>query len=388
MSVQVQVSRRQLLAGGLFLGPWACARAAEPASNDRLVVNTWVSEPMCYFNYPHCNSFMSDTGLPVIARLSKDGRRVSLEEWDFKADRYSALTESSSSDMYWDVSKAEPALFILKDRHRITRIGRSQKEEVLQILRPPPSFQANQMLSVSTDGARVLYALAELGSAHDSLDVVYSEWSNGRAAELFRANFNANHHQYSPYDPDWVGICHEGNIAATHDRVWAWHRNKDSEEPSLLWSEKGDSFGYLIAGHERWMVNALSVLVVGYNTPGGAPAGLYKIDPVKRAARMISPSDKDLHCNISYDGEWAVVDTNEPSSSRFEPDGRRVTHIVLVRMSDGKRFQIARSHMKEHPWHAHPHFFPDGRHIVFNDFEHEGAGSPSRTVIVEIVEPS
>jgi hypothetical protein len=37
-----------------------------------------------------------------------------------------------------------------------------------------------------------------------------------------------------------------------------------------------------------------------------------------------------------------------------------------------------------HPWHPHPHFSHDGKYIIYNDFEHGGAGTPSRTVLINL----
>ena len=126
--------------------------------------------------------------------------------------------------------------------------------------------------------------------------------------------------------------------------------------------------------------------MVAYGVSPAGPRGLYEVFADDRPARLISPGERDYHCDVSRDGRWAVVDTTGPHDAPgcgWE-NALDICDILIVDMKTGRREFLARSRQyKFHPRHPHPVFSPDGSTIFYN--EAESGGDHNR--IMEVLNP-
>lgn len=389
--------RRSLFALLAALFPGMSLAAAGPSAVEAVLsptpptnsaaVRHWVSPPNCYFAYPHTNSFLPGSNLPVIARI--DGTHIELCEWNFQTGATRKIYRTAAGNMYWDIARNEGGLYLVEGRKFITRVGTGQNPTPNRLsLSSPPGQKLQGMLSVSADGKRVVYArecFASDGKSIQSASFDELALGTGISTPLCDMPFSADHMQYCPHDESWIGFAHEGNDNLSHDRVWGLH-HVPGAKPEPLWNEIAANGKPLIVGHERWAFHTTGALVVAYPDKLGHPCGLYFIDVPALDVRLVSASSYDWHCNISQDGQWAVVDTSPPHGRRQEDDGKIISDVVLVHIASGQRQWIARSHPSPmgHPWHPHPHFSPDGRYVLYNDFAFDGAGNPGRVVAVEL----
>ena len=389
------------LAGASLLGCLPVGRALAAANRteallpDAMPLNSpkgrvWVSPPNCYFTYPHCNGFLPG-GNPVIGHIGDDNHTLTYLEWDFRAGDTRPIYQTTAADMYWDIAARSGDLATIKNRREIVVVPTqgSPKSETIARFNATPSARIEDLLSITAAGDKVLYAIGK--SDNDPQHVYAAEFfevnrHTGVATSILAVPFNADHPQYCPHDESWIGFAHEGDTRASHDRIWALrHQGKGNAQPIRLWDETLADKGVGLVGHERWAFHTSGALAVAYPESDGRPRGLYFVDATSRHAVLVSASDYDLHCNISRDGKWAVVDTKHPPHRAQEADGRSISDIVLVNMSTGKRQWLARSHLHQfHPWHPHPHFSPDAKYVIYNDYQRNGAGTPSFVVITEV----
>jgi len=368
-----------------------CKASASPfdRSLSPLVKQSWISPPDCYFTYPHMNGFIPGTNKIVIANYG--ARRLTFLEWDFASGATRTLFDEARGATLWsDIADATGQMVVVKDRYKIYVLS-TQGEPSPKVVYEAQSDEqiASRMVAFRPDGKALLFTTQKRGFTGTPTDTMHElDLATGALSPILSVTMLADHFQYSPFDPNWVGFC-DGAATAVPDRVWGYHRTAGGA-PQVLWDQKGKT-GMLNVGHERWTFHKNGVLVCAYAGSPGNPRGLYMIDPEKRAASLISESYCDLHCNIDRTGTWAVVDTSTswhlpgaPRSGGVEPDGRIISDIVLVNMATGKRYFVARSHRQDHPFHCHPHISPDGRYIVYNEWQQGGAGTPSRAIVAQI----
>ncbi len=363
---------------------------ASPAAS-RMARKTWQSPPNCYFAYPHNNGFIPATGNPVIAQ--RGDKYVTLLEWDFRAGTSRPILHTAIGNMYYDIAEATGDLFLIDGRQRIISVptmGHRGNPREFKI-HHESAERMEDLLSVSRDGMRVLYALAktEVGRKEvRAARVMELDVRTGAVSLVCDMPFDADHQQYCPHDESWVGFAHEGDISGSLDRVWGLHRGIPDGVARPLWHEKAAGSGVLLAGHERWAFHQTGALVVAYPESTGRPRGLYFVDPVAGVTSLVSASNYDWHCNISRSGKWAVVDTKTPKTRPREADGRRISEIVLVDMKTGQREWLVRSHPDAgHPWHPHPHFTPDEKYVLYNDLANLDSTSRLRTVAAIRISP-
>ena len=386
-SMASAATRERLRAETLLPAPEYTLASAEAAGS--VAGQRWIAPADTYFTYPHNNGFLAGSHRPVVAQ--REGHAVTYSEWDFPTGHLRLIARTGVKNMYYDIAEKTGRLFFTDDGKQIAFIDTSESGGALRTVEPPlESTQIVEgLLSVNHAGDKLLYAVDRVGAGKAVQTARFFELSveKGLSEPVVAEPFFADHQQYCPHDERWVGFAREGDISKTLDRVWGLHRVASEGQPKRLWDEKGD-VGDLIVGHERWAFHRAGALVVAFPASRGRPRGLYFVDAVAGHTALISASDYDWHCNVSRDGRWAVVDTTVAHGAKLEPDGRTISDIVLVDMQHGRRFWLARSHAAlHHPWHPHPHFTPDGRYIIYNDYQHDGAGSPGRVVVVQVNYP-
>jgi hypothetical protein len=81
------------------------------------------------------------------------------------------------------------------------------------------------------------------------------------------------------------------------------------------------------------------------------------------------PTTTCTACNISRDGDYAVVDTQGGA-------------IVVISMTgQAAPRELARTRVAPHPRHPHPHFTPNGSQIIFTD---TNASNQTRVAMVAV----
>lgn len=350
-------------------------------------VRTWVSPPNCYFAYPHSNGFLTNSGNPVVGQ--RGGKQVRLHEWDFRSGAMRPILTTSITDMYWDISEQDDRLFLIRQKREIVSINAASKDRKQDYaVHYSSDHDLESLISVSRKARKILYAFERPNGEVRDGKVAYIcelDIASGRSTELCQLPFDADHQHYCPHDESWIGFSHEGDVDKLLDRVWGLNRADPRGKCEQLWNQKIGT-EILFCGHERWAYHTTGALVVAYRHSPGRPRGLYFVDPVQKANVLISASDYDWHCNLDRRGRFAVVDTLPPAQKLREDDGRLISDIVVIDMKTGARHWVARSHADPHghPYHPHPHFTPDGKCVVFNDFGHDGFGRASRVVVVEL----
>ena len=329
----------------------------------------------CYLAYPHTNGFMQD-GRLVVGRVRPGF--VDLEVLDphtrnlvpLKSFPEEELQESEKF-LWFDVAldddrvavcagnwvyclnPSKTGLGVVKYRHRNQF--------------PPPG---GQLPSIRRDGLSILFECRE--SRRYRMNRLDLDSDQVRCVVEFE--WLANHFQYSPFDPGWIGVAHEGATETVNDRVWAVHSG-EAALGKCLFDQTGSG---LYLGHERWCFDRLSCLVVAYGESPGGPRGVYECFPRSGEMHLVSEGDRDWHVNVSVDGRWVVVDTTGPSdrAGRGWQDAGQVSDILVICRRSGERRFLARvGRAKCHPRHPHPAFSRDGSWIYFNDADPIGKGN-------------
>jgi hypothetical protein len=251
--------------------------------------------------------------------------------------------------VYYDIAESR-RLLAVSDTSSLWTVDLAQTTPTIRKLYTPPAGQSlDDLVSIRSDASTILAAFRPTGANHPTT-VVRIRVSDGAATTLFTKYFRANHLQYSPNNSAWFGFARDqGN----RDRVWGWHQTI-APVGKLLWNQKSATGGDLLVGHEVWCRHDLSLLVVAYPASPGMPRGLYQVRP-DGTSRVVRASDNYVHCNVSRDGRFAVVDTTTGG-------------IVVIDMAgQTPPRELADTRIAPHPRHPHPHFTPDGTKIIYND---------------------
>lgn len=368
-------------------------RLAGPATPPAgLIKQRWISPPDCYFAYPHKNGFVPNTAEIIITACSNE--RLVFQAWDYRNGAIRELINvSRGGDGLWsDVAEATGQMTLVRDRYKIVVLNATGDPEPRVVYTAPSDKQiGSRFASFRPDGKTILFATrARVADSDHPLDTLCEvDAESGEVSELAALPISTDHYHYCPFDPRWVAFCHNEAIEKT-DRIWGMNRSAGIA-PTSLWDQQTPS-GSLHVGHERWAFHRAGAYAIAYPGSPGRPQGLYFVDAATKSASIVSEAECFLHCNVDHAGRWAVVDTanmayrplGQKTGLRQEADGRSIADVVLVNVITGKQYWVARSHMKNHPWHAHPHLSPDARYIVYNDYQADGAGTPSHTVVLEI----
>jgi hypothetical protein len=347
-----------LAAGAILLIP------ANPATAAATYLSTF--DQQRYYTYPHQNGFFDGGRQVVLGQMGSAGR-ASLWVHDIPAGTSRKIADfvlpGTRNHVYYDVAENRPVL-AASDITALWTVDLAQAVPMLRKLyTPPPGNSLDDIVSINADASTILAAYRPSGANYPTT-VVRVGAGDGRATLLFTKNFRANHLQYSPNDPSWFGFARDqGNI----NRVWGCHPIA-APQGKLLWNQKSPTGGDLRVGHEVWCRHDLSLVVVAYQSSPGTPPGLYQVWPDGRS-RLVQAADNYVHCNISRDGRYAVVDTTTGG-------------VVLVDMA-GKASprELADTRIAPHPRHPHPRFTPDGSQIIFTD---TNASNQTRVAMVAV----
>lgn len=324
-----------------------------------------------YHTYPHCEGFADAGGSVVLGQIEeshvslwlldlRDGKERCVARFHRPADARS-LNETA---VWFDVA-AKDNLLVAVAEGAAWRIDLDSRAAPRLLWRPPAGTKIDPLPSVTSDGHQALFHFAH-GGVHSA--VIIDLAAN---TERWLPNFawHANHFHFSPCDPEWIVFCHEGDCRTISDRLWAWHPRHAPIGRCLFDQHAAGPGRFLQMGHERACWHAPSLLVPAFGHSPVSGAGLYEVFFDQRPPRFVGPSDRDWHCNVSRDGQWAVVDTTGPHDvpGKGWEQAADISDIMLVHVESGRRDFLARSHQRMHPWHPHPSFSPDGRHILYGE---------------------
>lgn len=336
-----------------------------------------------YLTYPHSNGFAAGGRLLVLGQ--QEGNHVSFWAVDVTTGserlvgRHPVTTQPQKL-VWFDIAVETDELALVAENTLWLHDLRAESQPRL-LYKSPTGMRLDMHCGISRDGHRVIVAEQAWngGSAPERSRAVYIDTHSGHSTILFEKPWWMDHMHFCGHDENWIGFSHEGPTHLIPDRVWAWHA-VHAPEGRCCFDQRSDApEQFLYVGHERWAMHATSALAVAYGFTAAGPTGLYKVYPDARPARLISASNRDLHCNISPDGRFAVVDTTGPHDAPgkgWENSDGKVSDIVLVDMSTGRRTFLARSRIgKSHPCHPHPVFSPDGNWLYYNEADESGAGN-------------
>lgn len=343
-----------------------------------------------YQTYPHSNGFADGGRSLVLGQM--EGDHVSL--WKIRLsdgeERQIARfkvdvdpTAPSLSQVWFDVAESINTLVAMAER-TVWLIALDSPDGPRELYRQPDGLTLNPLPSISPDGRRVLINAKRSDGMHGGLMI---DVGSGHTEFVVTHVWWANHFHFSPYDPNWIAYCHEGDTMLIPDRMWAWHAAHAPHGQPILDQHWNDLRRRLSIGHERACFHTGSLLTIAYGVSVGGPRGLYEVFFDRtRSPRLVSEGNRDWHCNVSRDGRWAVVDTTGPHDQPGKgwDEATDISDIVLVDMNTGERRAIARSHQVVHPWHPHPTFSPDGRCLVYNEGQGTRASCTGRVILLQM----
>lgn len=322
-----------------------------------------------YLTYPHSNGWMDGGAALILAR--RDKTTTSFVRHDIESGRATVLAEVSHARnetrcVYFDVAGGVLACLSELTLHTLDLRDKASKPKAIASL--PSGAVCCELCSVHPDGTRVL--------VHGLIDGRHRCWEfslrDGKHKELWSSAWYANHFNYLPHNPDWIGFSHEGPAHEIADRAWVMKAGSPETARCVFDLSHLPVEKRLNIGHELWAHHADTGLAVAYVGSKGRPRGLYQIFADGRPARLVSEGDRDWHTNISRDGRMAVVDTSAPLDRpeiEFSP-AEAGSDIVLVDLASGARRILARTlSTPHHPAHPHPVFSPDGNWVYFNQSE-------------------
>ena len=326
-----------------------------------------------YFTYPHSNGFLPD-GTCVLASPTSGAGNPGLDYIAFKPDTGAAarLTHSRDARPYYSI--AQNGLMLVSQRFGAAVVDLSAKDAAPRSILNDPEWTVAGDNDISPDGKRALLTRSHYKTPQDfRTDII--DIASGAIGPVIQPGWQMDHAHFSPYDPAWVSFC--DNRTEKLDRLWIWNAQAAPQGRHLFDQVRPDKTWFEI-GHERAMFDRPSLLVVVYGGHGTArPRGLYEVG-FDGAVRLVSESNRDLHCNISRDGRWAVVSLQ----GMYDPVALRplgtwlntglgygFSDVMLVNMRTGARRFLYRgtNATSGQPYEVQPTISPDGRWVLLKD---------------------
>ncbi len=346
------------------------AQATEPASD--LLRRVVRSPDNTYFTYPHSNGFLSDgrclLACPPTGNPSEGLELIAFDPATGSAER---RVHVRGTRMYYSISRNNNVLISKKEGADV--IDLKEKNPVTRRILAEQDWIVSADNDISPDGKFALLTRSHYSIPENyRTDVV--EIASERVRTILAPGWPMDHAHFSPYDPSWISLA--ANRKQEMERLWVWNAEKAPLGRSLFRQifPGGKKF---VAGHERAMFHKLALLFVAYGQSTAGPRGLYEVT-FEGLFRLVSESARDLHCNISRDGHWAVVSqqgTYSPEGARPTGDwlntglGYGFSDVIIVNMRSGVRQFLYRgtNATAGQPYEVHPAISPDGRWVLLKD---------------------
>jgi hypothetical protein len=346
-----------------------------------------------WFTYPHSNGFLADGRALVRGRF--DGSDTVLARCELASGREEELFRFPAQGpepvvRWYDISlRGDRLLTLVDDRVLIADLAGDGRLREAYRAQGEWRLHVSDIPAISADGRRtVLRETRQDGSPFGQTRFRELELDTGALSELFTTDQHLNHVHYCPADESWIGLSHEGPTDRIPDRVWAWHRRL-APQGRCLFAQASEVPGTpLCVGHERWLYHRPGALAVAYGVSPQGPRGIWEIAVDGRPPRLVSRGERDFHLNVDRAGTRVVIDTTGSLDcpGRGWDNNDRLSDILIADLGHGGRSWLARldasalrfpGHLR-HPFHPHPHFAPDGRAVVFNDY---ADGLPAVSVV-------
>jgi sialate O-acetylesterase len=323
-----------------------------------------LSGPDTYFTYTHENGFWRENGpgadwALVVASGAGGGGNLRLDRFDPAPPVPSTkpLLVTERMRIYYAVADEKGLVYYTRQTSPKGGPPAAIYEGNLRtganrlVYAAPAGWQISQSCNLDNAAAHVFARIYKMGDDTDN-KVLRIRVGDGAAETLVAPPFLADHVHCSPFDNDRVLYCK----SVYGDRMYAWHPRL-APQGGRMFSEKDARGRALFVGHERATFHGPGAITVAFRHSPGLPRGLYEAG-FDGSFRCVSESPEDWHCNISRDGRWAVVDTQEAGGD---------SRIVAINFTTGARHVLCHASSASHPWHPHPHISPDNRWVVFND---------------------
>jgi hypothetical protein len=377
--MEASMSRRAFLSTAT-LAVAACAVTRRPPSwgpgesTSPLVRRVVRSPSNSYYTYPHSNGFLPD-GKCVLAStaLAPGNPGLDFLSFDLGTGESSLITHLRDPRMYYAIDRKGVAA--VARQHGVFVVDMLRKNDPPRPLFEDPKWTVHSDCDISADGTKVLITLAR----HDPPPMIHRcdliDVASGQVETIMETTWTIDHAHFSPFDPSWIVMANaEPHTLA---RLWVWNRESAPNGRNLFEQARPDGKVFAI-GHERAMFNKRAVLVVAYGSNSSArPCGLYEVG-FDGMIRLVSESMRDLHCNVSGDGRWAVVSlqgTHDALMQRISgdwlegPSGYGWSDVMVVNLATGARQFLYRgtNSNKGQPYEVQPTISPDAKWVLLKD---------------------
>jgi hypothetical protein len=252
------ISRRRFLgqaavfAAGMAL-PSFVRGAAAPVDSPKLVEKVVAGPPSSYFTYTHLNAFLPDGCTHVVARGENGG--VTFLEFNPVTETTRQLGSIVGADLYYSISEDGRTMAETDGKRLLAwTVGSSEAPRVL--FSDPEGEDgkwAMHVSDISPDGSSIVAMRNHRGSPYKTLpdgravqyQLLKHDLGANSTAICMEADWWINHVHFSPFDPQWVSIAHEGDADKISDRLWGWNAREASEGRVLFKQTGADGGGSL-----------------------------------------------------------------------------------------------------------------------------------------------
>lgn len=389
---ELRLTRRSVLASGsaavatatlashglIGLGLSVPARAREPAApsetSQRLIRRVVRSPENTYFTYPHSNGFLAD-GRAVLAaptQATKNSPGLEFFAFDPTSGQTEYLTYVRNTRMYYAI--ANNGLMLVSEREGAAVVDLNSRNAKPRQILHEMNWTTHGDNDISVDGKWALVTRTRnVAPRNYRTDLV--EIATGRIKTIMQPGWQMDHAHFSPFDPNWIAIA-ANRSNRDPQRMWVWHGDHAPRGRNIF-RQTPLSGKFFHVGHERAMFHKPAMLTIAYGTSTATPRGLYEVG-FDGTAKLISESNRDLHCNISRDGTWAVVSLQgrythrdmRPTADWHNSEGAYgINDVMIVAMTSGKRrFLYRGTHAAlGQPYEVQPSISPDQKWVLLKD---------------------
>lgn len=349
----------------------AVAATSEPSSP--LVKRVVRSPENTYYTYPHSNGFLPN-GACVLASPATNPGNPGLDyvSFDFNTGDSSVITHIRDSRMYYAIDRN--GVMAVPRKHGVFLIDMKRKNDPPKQLFDDPGWTLHADCDISADGKKIVVSLTR-DDAPNTHRVSVIDVSSGQVETIMQTDWVIDHAHFSPFDPSWIALAN--GEPKTYLRLWVWNRPQAPNGRMLFKQAQPDGKVFNI-GHERAMFNKRAMLVIAFGSNSSAgPCGLYEVG-FDGAVRLVSESMRDLHCNVSVDGRWAVISlqgTHDSLMQRIssawldQGAGYGLSDVMVVNLATGARQFLYRgtNAAKGQPYEVQPTISPDGKWVLLKD---------------------
>jgi len=380
------LSRRALLkagggaVGALAIGGALPTRAQLSPTVDRdarlspLVRRIVRSPENTYFTYPHSNGFMPD-GRAVLAsptQATKGVPGLAFIAFDPKTGDVQPLCHVRDTRMYWSIS--DNGIMLLSQREGAAVVDLNHRNPSPRRILDERNWTVHGDNDISGDGKWALLTLSRhiVPKAYRTIMV---ETATGRIITIMAPGWSMDHAHFSPFDQSWISLC-ANRTNRDPERMWVWHA-ESAPRGRQVFKQTTLAGTFFHVGHERAMFHKPAILTIAYGTSSATPRGLYAVG-FDGTVKLISESNRDLHCNISRDGTWAVVSLQgryaqkelRPTPDWLNSEGKfGFTDVVAINMASGRRAFLheGTNAATGQPYEVQPSISPDGKWVLLKD---------------------